>query len=99
MDETEVLNFGTNIQLSGFKGIDPGSMVILKKMIGNSVKKISETSNTFEKLTLNLVTDESKKLEITAVLLDNGKTYNSKHVEKNLFMAIGEVLKKLETKR
>lgn len=98
MDESEVINFGNSIRLSGFKALDGGSMLILKKMIGNYVRKLSDSKN-FEKLNLNLnsiVENDSKKFEISAELVNGGKTYNSKVIDNNVFVAIGDVMKKLD---
>jgi hypothetical protein len=54
MAEDESIVLGGNIELVGFKELDGGSMVILKKMIGNHVRKMSETAENFEKLTVTM---------------------------------------------
>jgi transcriptional/translational regulatory protein YebC/TACO1 len=64
---------GGNIELIGFKDMDGGSMIILKKMVGNHVRKLSEISEKFEKLTVSMkkVGSGNNKFEISVKLLDN----------------------------
>ncbi len=96
------MELGGNINLTGFSTFDGGTMIILKKIIGNHVKKLSEASNNFEGLHLTTkpihhTQEEAKKFEIKAKAIDNGKVYNSETVERNIFVAIDNVLKKLDT--
>ena len=99
MDE-ETMNLGESIELSGFKDLDSGSMIILKKMIGNYVRKLSDNSANFEKLSLRMKpvheTEASKKFEIKAKLMDNGSVINSESIDRNLFVAVDNALKKLQ---
>lgn len=98
--EDDMMALGGNIELSGFKGLDSGSFIILKKMIGNYARKMSDLSSNFEKLSLTLKsvheTEASRKYDIKAKLLDNGKPYNSQTVDRNLFVAVDNALKKLQ---
>jgi len=97
MDES--LTLGGNIELSGFKGIDSGSFVILKKIIGNYARRMSDVSTKFEVLSLTLKavheTEASKKFNIKAKFVDNGKTFNSESIDRNLFVAVDDALKRL----
>ncbi|MEA3430624.1 MAG: hypothetical protein U9R08_05105 [Nanoarchaeota archaeon] len=99
MDD-EIMALGGNIELSGFKGLDSGSFIILKKMIGNYARKMNDMSNKFESLSLTLKsvheTEASKKYNIKAKLMDNGKSFNSEKVDRNLFVAVDIALKKLQ---
>lgn len=94
-----MIQLGGNIELSGFKEIDGGSMVILKKMVGNYVKKMNDMTTQFEKLTLNMKkvheTEGSEKFEVKAKLIDNGKTINSEVTDRNLFVTVDSVLNKV----
>ena len=96
------LELGGNINLTGFSEFDGGTMIILKKIIGNHVKKLAELSNNFETLhitskPIHHTHEEAKKFEVKAKVIDNGKVYNTETVERNIFVAIDNVLKKLDT--
>lgn len=88
---------GGNIALVGFKEIDGGSMIILKKMVGNHVRKITELAENFEKLTVTMKTVGSgnNKFEINAKLMDNGKAITSELTDFNLFFTVDKVLQKI----
>lgn len=90
---------GGNIQLAGFRDIDGASMVILKKIIGNYARKMSDITKKFESLHVTMKpvheTEKSEKYEIHAKLLDNGKPTVSEVVERNLFVAVDNSLKKI----
>ncbi len=94
-----MMQLGGNIELTGFRELDPGSLVIIKKMVGNYARKIADQSSNFEKLSLTLKivheTEASKKFEIKAKALDNGKPSNSEVTERNVFVAVDKALKKL----
>jgi len=96
----DIMKLGGNIQLAGFRDIDGASMIVLKKIIGNYVKKMSELSEKFESLHVTMkpihVKEKSEKYEIHAKLLDNGKPVVSEVVDRNLFMAVDSALKKIE---
>ncbi|MBW3003133.1 hypothetical protein KY337_01095 [Candidatus Woesearchaeota archaeon] len=98
--EDEIVTLGGNIELSGFKDLDSGSFIILKKIIGNYARKMSDMSSNFERLSLTMKhvheTEASKKYDIKAKLMDNGKSYNSEMVDRNLFVAVDTALKKLQ---
>ncbi len=95
MAETEdIVKLGGNIELIGFKDVEPGSMVVLKKMIGGYVKKFSEAVSNFEKFSLILKNKENNELE--AKLYHEGNVKESQSSGKNLFVALDEVMKKLE---
>lgn len=95
------LQLGGNIELSGFSGIDFATMIVLKKIVGNHAKRFSEICPKFEKLHLNLKkvhhTEGSDKFEISGTVVDNGKHYNAESTDRNLFMTIDQVLKKIES--
>tara|TARA_Y100000294_G_C8557187_1_gene337636 strand:- start:2091 stop:2399 length:309 start_codon:yes stop_codon:yes gene_type:complete len=93
------MQLGGNIELSGFKDIDGASMVVLKKMIGNYAKRISEISEKFESLHINMKPiherEKSEMYEIHAKLIKDGKPVVSEVVERNLFIAVDSALKKI----
>ena len=96
----ETLELGGNIELSGFKGLDRDSMIILKKIVGNYAKKFSEGSTSFEKLSLKMkivhAKEKSEKYEMHGMIVDGGKRYNSEITDRNLFFAVDKVFKNIE---
>lgn len=95
----EPMQLGGNIELSGFRDIDGASMVVLKKIIGNYGRRLSEISGKFEKLSVIMKhvheTEKSSKYEVHAKLVDDGKPFASEAVERNLFVAVDSALKKI----
>lgn len=85
-----MIKLGGKITLDNFESIEPGTLVVVKKMIGNYAKKISE-KNDFDDLKLTLLEKNgSYKLEAT---LKNGDKEDKKYAShKNLFFAVDEVL-------
>jgi ribosome-associated translation inhibitor RaiA len=101
MDE-ETISLGGNIELSGFKEFDRGTMVVVKKIVGNNTKKISTLMPNFEKISLHLkkIHGESEQekglFELHAKLFIGGKQYLAESNERNLFFALSDVFQKLE---
>ena len=97
MIESDSIVLGGSIELVGFKELDGGSMVILKKMVGNHVRKMSDTAESFEKLTVTMkkVGPGSKKFEINAKMIDNGKPFTSEVTDFNLFFTIDKALRQI----
>ena len=98
MDDS--MQLGGNIELSGFRDIDGASMVVLKKIVGNYGRRFSEIADKFESLKITTKpiheTEKSEKYEIHAQLMADGKPYVSEVIERNLFVAVDEALKKIE---
>ena len=95
----DIMQLGGNIDLSGFREIDSVFMIVLKKIVGNYAKRMSELSKNFEKLSLTMKpvhqTEKSELYEIHAKLMDNGKLFVSEVTERNLFVAVDNALKKV----
>ena len=95
----DIMQLGGSIELSGFRGIDGSSMVVLKKIVGNYAKRMSEIAEKFEKLSIIMKpvheTEKSELYEIHAKLLNNGKLVVSEVTERNLFVAVDNALKKI----
>ena len=95
-----MIELGGNIELVGFKDLDSGELIILKKIIGNYARKFSDGIEGYETLHLNLKkvgADTSSKYEVSAKLMIKGKPVNTNVTENNLFISIAESLKKLES--
>lgn len=97
MDDT--IQLGGNIELSGFREIDGSSMIVLKKIVGNYVKRMSELSKNLERvcLTMKMVhaTPHGGMYNIHAKMIQTGKSYVSEVTERNLFVAVDNALKKI----
>ena len=96
----DLMQLGGNIELSGFRDINGASMVVLKKIIGNYGRKLSEISDKFEVLKIAMATNEtekSEKYEIHAKLMVDGKSVVSEVTERNLFITVDGALKKIES--
>ncbi len=100
VEEEDSVQLGGNITLSGFRDIDGGSKVILRKIVGSYARKFSDNLQQFEQLQLAMKTvhetENSKKFEIKGKVLDNGQVTTSEIVDRNLFVAVDSALKKLE---
>ena len=98
MDET--MSLGGNIELSGFHEIDGSTMIVVKKIVGNYTKKLSERVKNFEKLKLTMKPvherEKSEVYELHANLFCGGKPYTASMADRNLFFALDKVLKKIE---
>lgn len=96
----DTVELGGNIEISGFKDVDYASMIVVKKIIGNYVKRFSEQFNGFEhfKMTMKKVheTPGSEKYELKAEAVVDNKPTNAEITERNLFVAVDSVLKKIE---
>jgi len=92
----ETIRLGGNIELSGFSSLDGGQMIVLKKIVGNYARKMEEKCKQFEALKLHLKTvGNENKFELKGQIVDGGNIYPSSAVERNLFVGVDSVLKKL----
>lgn len=99
--EDDTLELGGNIELSGFKELIPGSMTIIKKIVGTYAKKYADILDDFEKLQLHCkpihkTTKDAKNFHLDAKIIHGGKVVTSKTENRNIFHAIDDALKKLE---
>ncbi len=99
MEESQDQQLGGNIVLSGFKGMDGGTMIVLKKIIGNYARRFS-TVQGFERIQVTMKpvheVENSKKYEVIAKLTYKGETVNAETIDHNIFAAVDDVLKKIE---
>jgi len=85
------MTLGGGIELTGFSGIEKAQLVVVKKMVGNYVKEISEKAKKFEKVAVSL-TKEGDNFSIHAELTDEGNQITADAAENNLFMALNKAL-------
>ena len=95
MSEEDTLKLGGSIELSGFSLFDAGAMIILKKIVGNYARKMSDGSKSFEALKLRVKKVHSNVYELNCQMADSGKTYTSSVEDRNIFSAVDSALKKI----
>ena len=99
MVEEEIITLGNKIDLIGFKIFSGSEMLIIRKMVGNFVKKCMDKSSDFKKLTLHVKTlheiENNRKYEMKATLEDS-KMRHSESSDKNIFICLDSILKKLD---
>jgi hypothetical protein len=94
MDEDEVIRLGGNIELKGFDDVDRQNMMILKKIIGNHVKELTNTSANYQKLEMCLRNCDGGCFSLDATLVCD-ETMTATHEHPNLLMAVDGLIKKL----
>ncbi|HHE36350.1 MAG TPA: hypothetical protein ENL16_00870 [Candidatus Woesearchaeota archaeon] len=94
-----VIELGGNITLVGFKELEKAELVVVKKIVGSYARKMSDTVSGFESLTVTLKvvhrTEGSEKYELHAKAVINGKPLASETTQRNLFVGLDDVLKKV----
>ncbi len=98
----ENIELGGNIELVGFSQLTGAEMVVVKKLVGNSVKKLSNDGE-IEKLKVTLkcihgTPDNSNcKYQLQGHLMLPGKNpAHSEVTDHNLFFALDSLMKKLK---
>jgi hypothetical protein len=94
-----VIELGGNIELVGFRELEPSKLVVVKKIVGNYARKMADSSQKFEKLTISMrpVGTEGKKFEVKSKVMDNGTPYASEVTDFNLFVVLDRSLSKVYT--
>lgn len=101
MPEEDTQQLGGSIELSGFRELDGGSAVIIRKIVGSYARRFSDKIQGFERLSLMMkkvhqVSEHSEGIfELHGKVVASGKAYASKIEDRNLFVAIDKVLDKL----
>ena len=91
---TDSVSLGGNIVLNGFSNVEKAKLVVLKKIIGNSVKEMQEKRKDYEKIKISLEGDENNasiEIELTA----GGNSIVGEDTQNNMFMALDGALKKI----
>ncbi|MBD3318425.1 hypothetical protein GF342_00790 [Candidatus Woesearchaeota archaeon] len=97
----DVQRLGGNIDLAGFRDVDGGSMIVVKKIVGTYAKKFSTRLSDFERLELRMKPIHSSEdgpgaYELKGKLVYGGRSEHVENTDHNLFYALDSVLKKLE---
>ncbi len=92
------INLGGSIELSGFRELDGGAMIILKKIVGNWARRFSDKTEGFEKLSMTVKTahktEKGEIYELHCKVINKGNVTGSSSENRNLFMAVDDALKK-----
>ena len=92
------VELGGNISLTGFSELEPANMIVLKKIVGNYARKMSDALKDFQKLSLTMKKiherEKSEKYELHAKLVAD-RTYVSEVIDRNLYVAVDSALKKI----
>jgi hypothetical protein len=89
--ELTMIELGGNINLENFEDIEKGQLIVIKKVVGNYTKKISENSKDFKKITVSLAKDSKYKIEVNLEVEESKK---SEAENPNLFFALDQALAK-----
>ncbi len=84
-----MIELGGNIKLNNFEAIEPALLIVIKKVVGNYTKKISESFKDFKGVEVIL---DSSGLYTISVKLTADKEYTSEATDKNLFFALDKAL-------
>ena len=88
-EASDSIELGGNITLKGFDSVEPAKLIVVKKMVGNYARQISNIKE-FSNLTL-----EYKDNKIHSVLKIDGKEIKADSSENNLYFGINECLNKV----
>ncbi|MFT4343359.1 MAG: HPF/RaiA family ribosome-associated protein [Candidatus Woesearchaeota archaeon] len=100
-NEVKVVELGGNIKLTGFSELVPGSMTIIKKIVGTYTKRYAELVDDFTALEMVLkpihkTEKVAKNFQVNAKMIHAGKVVAAEAEDRNVFKAIDDVLKKIE---
>ena len=91
MDEESLL-LGNNIHLAGFKDLDSSRMVVVKKIVGNYVKKFEERYPEFLEIKIHLKKIHASEFEVQVDALIGSEHQNGEVTDYNLFFALDKAL-------
>jgi hypothetical protein len=84
-----MLELGGGIFLDNFEEIEPGKLIIVKKIVGNYTKNISEKLNGFKKIMVSLEGENTYKIKIE---IEASEKFVAQGEKENLFFALDEAL-------
>ncbi len=86
-----MMKLGGNIVLEGCDNLEPATLIVLKKMVGNYARKISE-KNAFDELKISMNNSDGRYV-LEAVLITAGRQDVKQAEDGNLFFGLNNVLK------
>ena len=84
-----MIELGGSIKLHNFEMIEPALLIVIKKIVGNYTKKVSETFENFKEI---IITLEEKETNTVRVHVVAEKEYTEEASDKNLFFALDKAL-------
>ena len=91
-----MIELGGNIKLEGFDPIEPGKLIVVKKIVGNFARKISDKKQ-YKDLIVSLDMDNNQ-FKIRVVCNNEDGVLEGEKSENNLFFAINGAFKVLMEK-
>jgi len=91
------MKLGGNIELEGFDDIEPAQLVVVKKIVGSSAKKISEEIAQFDNLKITLK-EKGTKITLAGKITIKGNDNEVEATDKNLFFALNTIFQELTGK-
>jgi len=92
----ETIELGGNINLVGFKELEPQQLIVVKKIVGNFVKKIQTRYKEFNSIIVDLKRVHNSGSQIITKLVIENKNYAVEVTDFNLFFALNKALKRVE---
>ena len=92
------MKLGGNIELQGFDSIEPAQLIVIKKIVGSSAKKISEEISEFDSLLITLKENDKTKITLSGKIKMSDKEAESEASDNNLFFVLNKVLAELTSK-
>lgn len=92
------MKLGGHIELEGFDDIEPAQLVVIKKIVGSSAKKISEEIAELDNLQITLKENEKDKVTISGKIKIKDAEHEAEASDKNLFFALNKVIAELKSK-
>ena len=91
-----MIELGGNITLVGFKDLEPAKLIVVKKLVGNYARRMSNSVKDFQNLTITLKpVHGGGKFELHSKLLDGSNPLTSEVTDFNLFYALDKSLNKI----
>ncbi len=101
-EEEDPIELGGLITLKGFSDLEPAKLIVVKKIVGTYVRKYSDHIEGFDSIELYVKpvhkTKKSEKHEFHAKAIIDGTVKNTEVTERNFFVGLDKVLKKMENR-
>jgi len=88
----KMIELGGSIFLENFETIEQGQLIVVRKVVGNYTKKISEKHKDFKKITVTIIPETKFKVKVT---LETAETKEAEAENQNLFFALDQALAKI----
>jgi len=94
-----MIELGGNIKLKGFSGLDAASLIVVKKIVGNYTKELTELHQDFTELLLELNSEENSNYNLNVNFSKKSGNLSSKANGNNLFFTLSAALDNLSKKK